>query len=198
MDTKKYNCDSCDFHTNNTADWNRHIRSKKHLKHQEKVDDNYETKYNELLEKFNSLEYNSSIKLTELETKANQLHQQVDDTANKIITHNDKERQLQEQLQETTRKLKKMEQEKLLSPEPKTIPLDTNKIKLLQTQIAEYDKLFEQQEALLLKYMDKDDEIGNLKEINKDLEHSNNELRIKLKEAYYKNDDAINKYADLF
>jgi hypothetical protein len=197
MDTKKYNCDSCNFHTNTTADWNRHLKSKKHLKHQEPVDD-YETKYSELLLKFNSLEYNSSIKLTELETKTEDLLKQVQDTTDKITTHNDKERQLQEQLEDATRQLKKMEQEKLLSPEPKTIPLDTNKIKLLQTQIAEYDKLFEQQEALLLKYMNKDDEIGNLKEINKDLEHSNNELRIKLKEAYYKNDDAINKYADLF
>ena len=197
MESKKYNCLTCSFHTNTTADYNRHLKSKKHLKHQEPVDD-YETKYNELLTKFNSLEYNSSIKLTELETKAEELLKQVEETADKITTHDEIERQLQEEVDTAKRHISKMEQDKLLSLEPKTIPLDTNKIKLLQTQIAEYDKLFEQQETLLLKYMDKDDDIGNLNNKIKDLESSNDDLRVKLKESYYKQDDAINRYNDLF
>ena len=199
MESKKYNCLTCSFHTNTTADWNRHIKSKKHLKHQdqEPVED-YKKEYDDLLLKFNSLECNSSVKLVELETKTEELLKQVEETADKITTHDEKERQLQDELQETKRKLNKMEQDKLLSVEPKTIPLDTNKIKLLQTQIAEYDKLFEQQEALLLKYMDKDDDNGILNDKIKDLESSNDDLRVKLKESYHKQDAVINRYSDLF
>lgn len=34
---KKYNCDMCNYHTNHKRHWNRHINSKKHGRHGEKV-----------------------------------------------------------------------------------------------------------------------------------------------------------------
>ena len=93
MDSKKYNCINCCFHTDLTADYNRHILTKKHLKKMN-TDIDYLQEYNNLKTKYDSLEINSNVKLLELETKVDLLNLIVDETnvlletSNEIEHHN--------------------------------------------------------------------------------------------------------------
>ena len=79
MESKKYNCINCCFHTNLTADYNRHIQTNKHLKKMN-TDIDYLQEYNNLKTKYDSLEINSNVKLLELETKIKDLNQVVEET----------------------------------------------------------------------------------------------------------------------
>jgi hypothetical protein len=79
METKKYNCINCGFFTNLTADYNRHILTKKHLKKMN-TDIDYAQEYDNLKAKYDSLQNNSNDKLLALETKINDLNQIVEET----------------------------------------------------------------------------------------------------------------------
>lgn len=90
----KYNCDTCKFHTNLTADYNRHLKTKKHIN---KIDPtvDYRQEFTELKTKYDDLQYKSSITLLELETKINDLNIEVETTNTLLnkkteIDHHDK------------------------------------------------------------------------------------------------------------
>ena len=88
MDTKKYNCINCCFHTNLTADYTRHKLTKKHLTRMNTEMD-YVQEYDNIKTKYDSLENNSNIKIQELESKINEINKVLEETNVLLETKNE-------------------------------------------------------------------------------------------------------------